>query len=328
VSTFSTRSLAGELGLAGFESSLKQKSLKRAWDALTESGVQRLIKHGRFADWHALIDTLPSERPLKTTLSAPQVGTECSDFGSTLETLRDLGPWKKGPFRINEQLLDSEWRSDLKWERVQNLAHPLRGRDVLDVGTGNGYFLYRALGDGARSVLGLEPTPHYAAQYLALQRLFRAEQMALLPLTSEEFHRDCAAFDTVLSMGVLYHRRSPLDHLLELRSFLRPGGQLILETIVVDGPTGHSLVPEGRYAQMRNVWFLPTVGTLETWLKRLGMREIRSGPVVPTTAQEQRRTSWTNQPSLSHFLDPNDPSKTVEGHPAPKRVIITSELPS
>ena len=56
-------------------------------------------------------------------------------------------------------------------------------------------------------------------------------------------------------MGVLYHRRSPIDHLLELKGCLQTGGELVLETLVIDGGLGEVLVPENRYAKMRNVWF-------------------------------------------------------------------------
>jgi tRNA (mo5U34)-methyltransferase len=37
---------------------------------------------------------------------------------------------------------------------------------------------------------------------------------------------------------------------------------------------------------------------------------------------EQRRTTWMPFESLAHALDRNDPSRTVEGYPAPRRVAI------
>lgn len=320
--------LAAQLGLSQFAQTLPQKSLLKRWPALMQQGVSRLLAHGDFQAWSSCIASLPRPEQEETELTTAAVTLHGQPDASFIEPLKALGPWKKGPFQIAGELIDAEWRSDLKWQRVRQIASSLKGRRVLDVGTGNGYFLYRAQGEGAHSVLGLEPTPHYCAQYLALQKLFSASRTALLPLTSEEFARDCAAFDTVLSMGVLYHRRSPLDHLMELRSFLRPGGELVLETIVVDGPAGYSLVPDGRYAQMRNVWFLPSIGTLEAWLKRLGMVEIRSSDAVATTSSEQRRTAWHEKPSLSDFLDPNDSSKTIEGHPAPLRAILTAKVPA
>lgn len=322
--------LLQDFGWRELEKAFTSKAFQGPFQERLQDAIKRFSGHGRHQAWAQAIEELPClEKP--TTLldrAAPTVHLPASSVGVSWESsLHDLGPWKKGPFDIFGLHLDAEWRSDLKWSRVQEQISPLKNRKVLDVGTGNGYFLLRAMGDGASHVLGLEPSAHYAAQFLALRKLYQPHNTALLPLTSDEFAQQCQAFDTVLSMGVLYHRRSPLDHLAELRSFTKSGGQLVLETIVVDGPTGYSLVPEGRYAQMRNVWFLPSVGTLESWLKRLGFSDITSGPIEATTSEEQRSTTWTGQPSLADFLDPHDPKLTVEGHPAPKRVIITATAP-
>ncbi len=294
-------------------------------EELVRSCVEKFKRHGRFSQWWALLDQIPSTAPTRIELDsdAPRA------VGSTLPESfwRELGPWKKGPFQIGETFLDAEWRSCLKWDRVREIASPLDDRKVLDVGTGNGYFLLRSAGAGARFTLGLEPSAHYCAQFLALASVFRCDRIALLPATSSEFTYGCRAFDTVLSMGVLYHRRSPLDHLAELRSFLSPGGELVLETLVVPGTEGYSLVPRDRYAMMRNVWFIPSVPTMTAWLRRLGFVDIRVSEPVTTTPQEQRTTRFTNQPSLADFLDPHDPTRTIEGYPAPARAIWVAKAP-
>lgn len=124
-------------------------------------------------------------------------------------------------------------------------------------------------------------------------------------------------------MGVLYHRRSPIDHLLALHGALRPGGQLLLETLVVDNED-KILVPAGRYAKMRNVWFLPSPDLLAVWLRRAGFRDVATVDVTATTVEEQRQTSWMQFESLADFLDPADNSLTCEGYPAPKRAIVTA----
>jgi tRNA (mo5U34)-methyltransferase len=123
-------------------------------------------------------------------------------------------------------------------------------------------------------------------------------------------------------MGVLYHRRSPIDHLLMLRDLLRPGGELVLETLVIDRGNGNVLVPSGRYAKMRNVWFLPSVTELENWLRRVGFRVVRTVDVTATTIEEQRTTRWMRFESLRDFLDPTDTSRTIEGYPRPVRAIV------
>ena len=125
-------------------------------------------------------------------------------------------------------------------------------------------------------------------------------------------------------MGVLYHRTSPIDHLQTLWHSLRPGGRLILETLVVEQPTETVLVPEGRYAKMRNVWFIPSVAMLRRWLQRTGFRDVEELDVTATTGEEQRRTDWMTFESLSDFLDPNDSTRTIEGYPGPVRALLSA----
>ena len=132
-------------------------------------------------------------------------------------------------------------------------------------------------------------------------------------------------FDTVFSMGVFYHRRSPIEHLLALKDCLVKGGELVLETLVIEGDVNQVLVPEDRYAQMRNVWFLPSIAALERWLRRAGFSDVRCVDVSITTVEEQRATEWMKFQSLSDYLDPNDASKTIEGLPAPMRAVIVAK---
>ena len=115
-----------------------------------------------------------------------------------------------------------------------------------------------------------------------------------------------------------------MEHLLQLKEIMAPGAELILETLVVEGPKGYSLVPEGRYAQMRNVHCLPSIDTLKSWLADANFNNIKIVDISKTSPQEQRKTEWIgdNAASLEDFLDPSDSSLTKEGYPAPTRVII------
>ena len=149
----------------------------------------------------------------------------------------------------------------------------------------------------------------------------------MLPVAMEQVPPKLQVFDTVFSMGVLYHRRSPLDHLQELKDCLRPGGQLVLETLVIEGDLGDTLLPEGRYARMGNVWFLPSCDTLLSWLKKLGFVDQQLIDVSVTTTKEQRTTEWMTFHSLANFLDPDDANFSVEGYPAPCRAIVTARVP-
>jgi tRNA (mo5U34)-methyltransferase len=180
---------------------------------------------------------------------------------------------------------------------------------------------------GARLVVGIDPTLLYVMQFLAVSKLASTSGVYVLPLRLEELPRPSRAFDTTFSMGVLYHQRSPLEHLHQLRDTLRSGGQLVLETIVLPGDDACAATPPGRYARMKNVWLLPTLNELCTWLDRTGFRRVRAGDVSLTTSDEQRRTEWMTSDSLADALDPADPALTIEGWPAPRRAVITATAP-
>lgn len=313
------------------EQVLQSDTLSQDWERLTRTALQRLNRHGDLSKYLTLIEQI-REQPLGKVESWGPLPRVIANFSPAeqqrlFDALWGLKPWRKGPFSLCGVEIDSEWQCQLKWERLTRFAGSFEGRKLLDVGTGNGYYLYRAHQEQVEFALGLEPSVLFCCQFLAMQRLFHCERVGLLCLSSEEFTPLCQCFDTVLSMGVLYHRRSPLDHLLELKGFLRSGGELVVETLVVPGPEGHCLLPEGRYAQMRNVWFLPTIATLVTWFRRLGFNSVEVDEVVTTTSAEQRASSWSTDASLKDFLDPLDPSRTIEGHPAPTRVLIKGTAP-
>lgn len=298
---------------------------EQRWPALIEHACAT-ERHGDLRRWQAVLDALPAICPLQVDFNAPHVkiSGECDAAQrAQIETLlHRLHPWRKGPFDVHGVVIDSEWRSDWKWARLAPHIASLTGRTVLDVGCGNGYYLWRMLGQGARRVIGIDPTLLFLMQFRAIRHFAGEYPLDVLPCGIEDLPPKLGAFDTVFSMGVFYHRRSPLDHLLELKDCLKPGGELVLETLVIDGEEGRVLVPEDRYAQMRNVWFIPSPATLETWLKRGGYCDIRLADVSRTTTNEQRATAWMRFQSLADFLDPADPGKTCEGYPAPKRAIF------
>jgi len=289
-------------------------------------------KHGLTDRWLAMYDALPDVRASSIDLkSAVRIGTraDCTheQYAAIEAAARTQIPWRKGPWSVFGVEIDCEWRSDMKWDRLLPHIEPLKGRRVLDVGCGNGYHCYRALGEGARYVIGADPHLAYFFQYRFIQHFLRDEPVFILPVTLDEFPDSVAQFDTVFSMGVLYHRRSPLDHLFQLAACLRPGGQLILETLVVDGPEGYALTPPDRYCRMNNVWFLPSVATAESWLRRCGLQNVRTVDVNVTTANEQRTTEWMPFQSLVDGLHPDNPALSVEGLPGPKRAILVAEAP-
>ena len=289
------------------------------------------LRHGRLPEWLELLARTPQLTPSSIDLLGKvRIGerADCNDKQHALlrESFQALIPWRKGPFELFGITIDTEWRSDMKWDRLREHISPLPGRSVLDVGCGSAYHCFRMLGAGARLVVGIEPHLPYVMQFALLKHFVPQLPLFVLPVTMERLPADLAAFDTVFSMGVLYHRRSPVDHLLELKACLRKGGELVLETLVADGPQGYSLFPEGRYSNMSNVWFVPSCATAASWLRRCGFNNIRIVDISVTTCNEQRRTEWMPFQTLEDSLDAADSSITIEGLPAPKRAIFIASL--
>ena len=264
--------------------------------------------HGDWPRWNAVIEALP--------------GT--TDTARLRDLLMELHPWRKGPLDLGGVRIDSEWRSDWKWARVRDAIAPLEGRKVLDVGSGNGYYALEMRKAGAAIVIGVDPTLLFAMQFLAINVFARDPRVFILPCRLEETPPADHAFDTTFSMGVLYHQRDPLAHLRRLQETLKPGGQLVLETLFLPGDDLRAETPDGRYARMRNVWSLPTIPQLIVWLERSSYRDIDVIDRSRTTIEEQRSTPWMTFESLQEALDPADPSRTIEGWPAPRRVIVTA----
>lgn len=305
------------------------------WAKILPEQIAAGLNEKRFGDlsgWKASLAKLPAVCTEHVELAnAVHIGAtdDCDETtrATIKATLQELIPWRKGPYVVHGIHIDTEWRSDWKWDRVLPHLAPLKDRLILDVGCGNGYHCWRMLGAGAKRVIGIDPSPRFIVQFHMIKH-FAGDHypVDVLPLGIEDLPEKLHAFDTVFSMGVFYHRRSPMDHLLELKNTLRPGGQLVLETLVINGKLGDSLVPEGRYGMMNNVWFLPSCATMISWLRKMGYQNPRVVDLCPTTTKEQRATEWMRFHSLPEFLHPDNSALTVEGHPAPIRAVFVAEV--
>jgi tRNA (mo5U34)-methyltransferase len=308
------------------------------WRNVLDTARNRVAGHGDYDRWNAALSALPAlaadEIELTEHLSA--AGRATADERDALESaLRALHPWRKGPFDLFGIHVDTEWRSDWKWQRIAGALGDLSDQRVLDVGCGNGYFGWRLLGAGASGVLGVDPTVPFFFQHLALCRYLGAVRPNDNPAQSANFLLPIPfeilpahPFDLVLSMGVAYHRPDPPAHVQGLYAQTRPGGRVLLESLVVtEGP---DLFPaaagnqpgRGRYARMRNVHMVPRLETMTGWLTDAGFTGVQVIDVTRTRPEEQRTTSWMTFESLPHCLDPDDPGKTVEGYPAPVRAAV------
>ena len=313
------------------------------WLPAAQERAQDTERDGNLPRFLQALEALPKRRAQRVDLTRDAIligeAGEIDSAGRERveQALRGLMPWRKGPFEVFGVFIDTEWRSDWKWTRVLPHLAPLVGRRVLDVGCGSGYHLLRMRGAGASLAIGIDPSLLFTAQFAALRALGGVSLAHVLPFPLEALP-DAAqggrlpVFDTVFSMGVIYHRRDPQEHLAQLMECLRPGGQMVLESLVIPGgeddclyPADLASNPSGRYAMMRNVWALPSARLLQRWMQQAGLKSVRIVDECVTSCDEQRQTDWMRYQSLAAFLDPQDSSRTIEGLPAPRRAIVVAE---
>ena len=243
------------------------------------------------------------------------------------QSIQELLPWRKGPFKLFGTPIDSEWKSDLKWDRIAPHLGDIKGKRVLDVGCNNGYYMFRLVGAGAGEVLGIDPIEFFQRQFQLLQHFARIPQIRFEPLGIADLHRFENDFDLILHLGVIYHHPNPIQQLKSLRRALKPGGRLIVESLGIPGDAPVSLTPGERYANMKNIYFVPTLAALANWARKARFRQVTPLFSVPSSTDEQRTTDRCpdGYKSFADALHPNDPSLTKEGHPAPLRMAIAAD---
>lgn len=229
-----------------------------------------------------------------------------------------LKPWRKGPFALGELLIDSEWVSSKKYALLEPHID-LAGKEVADVGCNNGYYMFRMLAKSPKSITGFDPSPLYRTQFDFINRFIDA-LITFEMLGVEHLGEYGKRFDTIFCLGVLYHRSDPIQTLKSLNKALKVGGELILDTLMIEGDDEVALTPNGRYAKMPNVYFIPTQNALRNWLVRANFKGIQTLAISQTSSEEQRKTEWIDSESLEHFL--RSSKETIEGYPAPRRIYI------
>jgi tRNA (mo5U34)-methyltransferase len=255
-------------------------------------------------------------------------GDELSDKDADLvyKAMRNFMPWRKGPYRVFGIDIDAEWRSERKWNRVLPELPDLQGKTVADIGCNNGYYMFRMSHLKPKFVLGLEPYLQHYYAFKTLNNFAGLENLAVELLGVEHITLFPESFDVVFLMGILYHRSSPVDVLRDIRSGMKPGGTLIVESQGIPGDEPQALFPERRYAKVPGTYFVPTAKCLANWLLRAGFNNVEVFYTHPMSSREQRRTEWMVFESYEDFIDPVDPDRTIEGYPAPIRVFVKASV--
>jgi len=241
------------------------------------------------------------------------------------QVLRGFMPWRKGPFSIFDIAIDAEWRSHRKWNRIIPELPDLDGKIVGDIGCNNGYYMFRMVPANPRFVLGFEPYVQHFYTFQTLNGFARKKnlQIELLGIEHMQLFPNC--FDVLFCLGIIYHRRSPVDALDDLFRALKPGGTLIIESQAIADEEPVALFPEKTYAKVPGTWFVPTASCLENWLIRSGFSNVKQFCMHPMNSNEQRKTDWMVFESYDDFIHPDNPSLTIEGYPAPWRVFFSAE---
>lgn len=284
--------------------------------------------NGLAVHWEQLLQNLPDHYLEKAIYDQEYIQSIHSwdqpKVDQVRKILEALKPWRKGPFRVGPITIDTEWNSHQKWSRLEKIYPLLKGAKILDIGCSSGYYMFRMLAHQPEWVWGIDPSFLFFSQFKAIQKLTQAPRIYFSPVGMDDLSFLKNEFDVIFCMGILYHRRSPHDALRSIRELLKPGGILILETITYPGEQSYAFTPKDRYAGMKNVYHLPTVVCLENWLTQCKYTQITHLNTSPTTLNEQRKTEWIDSHSLNDFLDPENPTQTIEGYPAPQRSVLTA----
>lgn len=290
----------------------------------------RLLRLGdaTFESFHKVMESLPRVKTKHIILDQPiiEIGRE-DELNPTEHQLLKAAleafiPWKKGPFKIFGHLIDAEWRSDMKWARIEPHVSSLQGKVVADIGCNNGYFMFRMAAHKPAQVIGFEPYAKHLLVFHLLQHFAHQSCLKFDLLGMEHLDYFPQVFDTIFCLGILYHHTDPVGLLRKMFHALKPGGEAIVECQGVLDKQSYALVPAGRYAQARGIWNLPTPSCLEAWMSRTNFRDIEIFSAQLLSTAEQRCTEWAPIKSLKDFLDPSDPTLTIEGYPAPARIYV------
>ena len=242
------------------------------------------------------------------------------EYELIIQTAKKLIPWRKGPFKVFDLEIDSEWQSNIKYNLIRPFFN-LKDKVVADIGCNNGYYMFRMLEDKTKRLVGFDTSPLTLHQFEFINHFVKSDIVyEMLGVEHLEYYNH--KFDFIFMLGVLYHRPDPVGTLKSLARGLNSKGEILIDTFMIDGEEELCLTPNKRYSKIPNIYFIPTIPALKNWLERAGFEDIEVLATTVTTSEEQRKTLWSFDQSLEDFLAPNDKTKTVEGYPAPKRVYV------
>ena len=321
------------LNLIADENDAKKKATIQQLLVYREDFFQRNLKRAasNYESAAKLLNELPSfqtnfwiDNDSTLCIGQPSEFSSSSDKEKLQQFLVQMKPWKKGPLNLFGTFIDTEWRSDWKWNRIKKHVDSLDGHVVADLGCANGYFMYRMLADyDPKCIVGIDPNYKAWLEFLFFQKYVQSDKLVFELMDGECMDKYSGMYDTVFCLGVLYHTTDPIGMLRKIWQSMKPNGQLIVDCQGIAGDDAVALFPKGKYSNAKGIWFLPTVTTLKNWLVRSNFAKIEVFFSEPLSTEEQRANpEWANVKSLNDALDPTDKARTVEGYPAPHRFYV------
>ncbi|HAA1523091.1 tRNA 5-methoxyuridine(34)/uridine 5-oxyacetic acid(34) synthase CmoB [Campylobacter sp. BCW_6876] len=242
-----------------------------------------------------------------------------------LAIAKELKPWRKGPFQIDDLFIDTEWQSFIKFNILKPFMNEISQKCVADIGCNNGYYMFKMLEFDPAKLIGFDPSIKYRLQFELINTLAKTpikyELLGVEDLPSYDFK-----FDVIFCLGVIYHRNDPIKMLKDLKAGLNKNGVVFLDTMYIEDEREIALVPNKTYSKIPNIYFVPSISALKNWCERAGFKEFEVLATKKTDENEQRKTEWIDSFSLENFLDPKNKNLTIEGYEAPKRVYVRIKI--
>ncbi|EBD1778913.1 tRNA 5-methoxyuridine(34)/uridine 5-oxyacetic acid(34) synthase CmoB [Campylobacter jejuni] len=242
-----------------------------------------------------------------------------------LTITKELKPWRKGPFKIDDLFIDTEWQSFIKFNILKPFMNEISQKYIADIGCNNGYYMFKMLEFNPAKLIGFDPSIKYRLQFELINALAKTPIKYEL-LGVEDLPNYGLKFDVIFCLGVIYHRSDPIKMLKDLKAGLNKNGVVFLDTMYIEDEREIAFVPNKTYSKIPNIYFVPSISALKNWCERAGFKEFEVLATKKTDENEQRKTEWIDSFSLENFLDPKDKNLTIEGYEAPKRVYVRIKI--
>jgi tRNA (mo5U34)-methyltransferase len=288
--------------------------------AFRQDQFRRLFQPDVFLEFRRNYEGINPDRPLETSgigyeetepllrafvNDTPQAQSFVSEF------LPQLGTFLQGPFPLpGRRITRSAWDCRGKAGAYKGCgidAQSVRGKRTLDIGCNAGYDTFYMNALGAAESVGLEPHLfHLHAMFL--NAVYDRPGVSFFNAGWADLDRTWVGdFDWVSCLGLIYHIREPMNLLDKIASVMRPGARLLMETHVLSETSKQACFIEDAFWGDETYWWIFGDQCLMGMLRSSGFRDVR----MMLKADCDSR-------------NPDDPRRTVEGHPAGARAWFTA----